>query len=1028
LLVVLVVHPDPTRRTALAAALREAGHAVVERGETAAPEGLVPDAVVAGPEVDASGLAASAPVVPDGADGAVLAALARVEAQQRTPLELSGARVDLRTGTVFRDGGAVPLTAREGALLAWLVGHAEHTVPREDLLVHVWGYRPTVVTRTVDVTVRRLREKIERDPSAPEHLRTVRGEGYRLELPATEAPSPAAVIGLVGRATDLDALEATVDESPVVTVLGPPGMGKTSLARALLARRDGTFADLVQASDRTGVLSAVTATLEIPAGLASVEAVGAGLARLPGRVIVLDNVEQVADPVAELVTAWRAQAPGVRFVLTSRLRVRLAEERVLELGPLAPEDATALLLARARERKPGWASEDPAPTASIAALLDGVPLALELAAARARVLGPSALLERLRRSFDLLADDRRDRTARQRTLRGAVQWSWDLLDPDERTALANLSVFRGGWDLEAAEAVLPLSEPAVLDTVEALVDHSLVQRRGARFDLLPWIRAFAADHLSDPAEARERHAAWFATWAARARCEVDGPRGWDALRALRVERGNIVAALEHALATTGPHLGDLAVALFPEWEVNRIPPAERGLLERALAHLDGPGEAVDAHWALVQLSDARPEQALRHAREAHEIAEAAGDDRLRVRALHALGRAHVQADAFEAAEEAFATALALPVEEPAIQIRILAEWGTALRRRGALREARARLEASLALAEAHQIAPLGSGARAMLASVLMLLRQHAAAETECRALIAAHREAGATGTVAVYTGLLGVNLYLSGRAEEGLAHLDTSLRLAREHGMGHLEGQDLLHHARANLVLGRFEAALDDARQAITVDRASGTTLDEVFATITLCEGLRELGDGAGCEGAIDRALALCREIGLHRGEVQAAQVLGLCRLQGGDLSGARAAFAVPLTEAPASPEEVRILGWIAVCDLEGAPGEARGTLDRALALAAALDHADTSLRGSLRCWRAAASFAAGDAAGARDDLRQAAPLLAPGWHAPAREALGWWRALFDPEPPESPRFTESRVARDLIRRLRAHIDGPLLA
>ena len=246
-------------------------------------------------------------------------------------------------------------------------------------------------------------------------------------------------------------------------------------------------------------------------------------------VIVLDNFEQIVAVAPETVEAWCHRAPGVCWLITSRQRLDLPGERLVLVDPLplpdASEDVAAdlsrlhdnasvqLFVDRARAVQPRFAlTATNAPhVARLVALLDGLPFAIELAAARVRVLPPKRILDRMNRRFDLLRGQRgrRSRTgARQATLEGAIDWSWNLLAPHERSALAQCSVFEGGFDLEAAEGVLDLSAwpdaPWPMDTLESLVDQSLVrtvvQADGeTRFALFRSIHDYAAAKLADPA-------------------------------------------------------------------------------------------------------------------------------------------------------------------------------------------------------------------------------------------------------------------------------------------------------------------------------------------------------------------------------------------------------------------------------------------------------------------------------------------------------------------------------------------------
>jgi predicted ATPase len=261
---------------------------------------------------------------------------------------------------------------------------------------------------------------------------------------------------------------------------------------------------------------------------------------------VLDNFEQVVEWAPETVGAWMRRAPEAVFLVTSRRPLGLEGERLLPLSPLGlpregqdPEESEAaqLFLERARAARPGLALDEEAmeDLRVVLQALDGLPLALELAAARMRVLSVTQIRERLGERFRLLAGSRRDHSDRQATLRGAIDWSWELLTEWEKSALVQCSQFRGGFGLEDAEAVLDLSPwpdaPWAMDAVEALVDHSLLRlveedETGSRLDMLLSIREYAAEKLETADAVALRHARHFAALGAEeALQKLKGPEG-----------------------------------------------------------------------------------------------------------------------------------------------------------------------------------------------------------------------------------------------------------------------------------------------------------------------------------------------------------------------------------------------------------------------------------------------------------------------------------------------------------------------
>ncbi|MEH0938115.1 BTAD domain-containing putative transcriptional regulator [Micromonospora psammae] len=377
---------------------------------------------------------------------------------------------------------------------------------------------------------------------------------------------PARLDELVGRAEALTELRALIPRRRLVTLTGPGGVGKTRLATE--AAREQSHPDGVHlvelaalpAGDE-GVADRVLATLDVhEAAGSSVAATDRLLAALRHRrlLLVLDNCEHVIAPAADLV-ARLLRDTGVTVLATSREALGLTGELVWEVPPLAvPEHdrdpdavrrcaAARLFAARAAAQQRGFRLDDrTAPAvAQLCRRLDGLPLALELAATRVRALGVTGVVQRLDDRFALLATEQRDMPARQRTLAAVIGWSWDLLDDADGQVLARLAVFSDGATLEAAEAVCA----ADLDVLARLVDRSLLVMddtgAGPRYRLLESVAAFCLDRLTDPAAVRARHAAYFTGLAERADPELRGPRQGEWLARLDAEDANLRSALAH---------------------------------------------------------------------------------------------------------------------------------------------------------------------------------------------------------------------------------------------------------------------------------------------------------------------------------------------------------------------------------------------------------------------------------------------------------------------------------------------------
>jgi predicted ATPase/DNA-binding SARP family transcriptional activator len=329
-------------------------------------------------------------------------------------------------------------------------------------------------------------------------------ETPRLRLPT----SPTA---LVGRRLELTAVEAIIrrDDVRLVTLTGPGGTGKTRLALAVAEhlapeiRGGAAFVDLSSIREADLIVPTIGQAL----GMADAHEVESRLAA-SSVLLVLDNLEQLAADAAGLLARLLAGAPRLRVLATSRIPLRVSGEHEYAVPPLPLSESVALFAARARAIEPAFAlDEQTAPVVErICARLDGLPLAIELAAARVRTLPLVALEQRLDKALDVLVGGARDLPSRQQTLRATLDWSFELLDPPAQILLTRLAVFVGGFGLADLEAVTG-SDP--IEALTALVEAGLVRRRDDRFMLLETVREYALDHLDDADEVRRRHLAHY---------------------------------------------------------------------------------------------------------------------------------------------------------------------------------------------------------------------------------------------------------------------------------------------------------------------------------------------------------------------------------------------------------------------------------------------------------------------------------------------------------------------------------------
>ena len=492
------------------------------------------------------------------------------------------------------------------------------------------------------VTLRDLGEYRLRDLLEPEHIWQALASGLQSSFPSLrtlerlETNLPMQLTTLVGRDAEIAHLSAMIERegARLVTLTGPGGSGKTRLALAVAAEAldafpDGVwFVDLASLTDPALVLPGIASIIGVreTAGPTLLGAVAAFLAakRL---LLVLDNFEQVlgsAPQLAELLMA----CPQLAMLVTSREPLQVRAERLVPVAPLAlpPADsmlsladlaqvpAIDLFVQRARAILPDFAltAENAPAISAICQRLDGLPLAIELAAARVRLLRPQALLERLERSLPVLTGGPRDAPARQRTLRDAIAWSHALLEGDETTIFRRLAVFRGGWTLEAAEAVVRHDDALdVFTGITALADKSLVRSVGTtgrdpRFGMLETIREFGLEQLTAAGEVdttRRRHAEYLVTYSEALSDALFQATEPELLERLAVEHDNIRAALVW-LDQQGDEdtMIRLAAGMGWFWFVRGFGTEGISWLERARAPrsaVAGPFRAAALNWASV---------------------------------------------------------------------------------------------------------------------------------------------------------------------------------------------------------------------------------------------------------------------------------------------------------------------------------------------------------------------------------------------------------------------------------------------
>ncbi|MBI2920182.1 MAG: NACHT domain-containing protein [Planctomycetes bacterium] len=442
-------------------------------------------------------------------------------------------------------------------------------------------------------------------------------------LTALPTNLPSQTTTFVGRERELAELEGPAGgEEPIVALLGPPGIGKTRLAvrlaSDLLEKFPGGcwFADLAGARDAAGACAAVALALGAPLAQSGDPAgqVAAILEGRPPLLVLLDTFEHLGADAPAALARWVARAPHARFLVTSRAPVGLAGVREFRLGPLPPADAARLFAERAREARPDFAGTpaNAADIAEICAELEGIPLAIELAAARVKIMQPAMMVKKLGQKFQLLKSTRQDAAPRQQTLEGAVEWSFELLEPEERRVFERISVFRGGFTGAAAEAVVGKGSVVA---AEALCARSLLEARetrfGRRYSQYRLFREYAERKWGaggDREEVERRHGAWALSMGEAALAARLGPRPRECIERLGAELENLLSVQDRALERAAPGAAADSATAARELET-----AARAILaaESALATF-GP---ADAQFPRLERSlralDARPDAAAR---------------------------------------------------------------------------------------------------------------------------------------------------------------------------------------------------------------------------------------------------------------------------------------------------------------------------------------------------------------------------------------------------------------------------------
>ena len=712
---------------------------------------------------------------------------------------------------------------------------------------------------------------------------------------------PAEQDAFVGRDAELDDLDRRIARGArLVTLMGPAGMGKTRLAvRYGWQSRDQWpggiwFADLTEARTATDVASAVARSLGVALGKAPpIDQLGHAIAGRGRCLVMLDNFEQVAGHAPETVAAWLERAAEARFIVTSRERLNLPAEDVQLIEPLALAAGIALFTERARRQRPDFALTPPveATVTEIVRWAEGMPLAIELVAARVRVMTVDQLAARLRDRFRLAGGSGRGRHA---TLRAALDGSWELLRPEEKSALAQCAVFEGGFTLEAVENVVDLSAwddaPWVVDVVQSLVDKSLVRARvpvttgiaeapEVRFGMYASIQEYAREKLeteagaSATAAAHVRHGDWYARYGSDEWVEsIERIAGGEQRRVLRSELENLVAACRRAVARGD---GATAAATFRAiWAVVDLRGPYALTVDLGLEVLKAPLGAAERGLVLSSLGTAewrmgRMEEARGHLETALAIHRERGERRREGEDLRSLGKLHSFQGRVDDARAHYEAALTV--------LRAIGDRnaeGVVLSNLAALHQGTGNTDESLAVGlEALALNRETGNRRAEavtlsnLASMELVKGRVREALDRYEEALAVQREVGDRAGESIVLGNLGILHLTQGHMAAARSHCESSLAILREVGDRRLEGALLGDLGHLHEEEGRSDEAHACYQAALAIQREVGDRRHEGILMGSLGELYRRQGQLDEARKHLEAGIAIVHEVGDRRFE-----------------------------------------------------------------------------------------------------------------------------------------------------------------
>jgi predicted ATPase/DNA-binding winged helix-turn-helix (wHTH) protein len=816
-----------------------------------------------------------------------------IETVERT-FSFADFELDTAKRLLLKDGQPLSLNPKAFDLLTLLVKNRGRTLSKEELLETVWENQ-FVEENNLTVHISALRKIFGEKKGEHQFIVTIPGTGYKFVAEIQQEVNNSLVKtddaadknqnsksfdepdGIIGRAREISEIKGLLGRHNkcLVTLTGAGGSGKTKLAQAIIGEMQPEFADgaffieLASVNQPALVVGAIAQTLGIKESSdKSLFDMLKDFLRARSLLLVLDNFEQLLAAAAVLKELFDSAA-NLKILVTSRTPLRLKFEQEIVISPLAvpPRDANLsaeeltvypaaeLFAVRAQAARPnfGLNAENAPVIAEICERLDGLPLAIELAAVRVKLLSPQAILARLENSLNLLTGGARDLPSRQRTMRGAIEWSYELLDREEKFLFRRLAVFSGGFTVEAAEAIgekelkigensldLPVS---VLDLLTSLIDNNLLIQKelpdgNMRLRMLEVVREFALECLEANGELEilaQNHARFFLALAQEAETNFSGEQGSEWLEKLETEVDNLRAALRWSLDNEAETGVRLAVAIREFWASHCYFTEGCSWLKAALER-DNGNVSAEVRFKLLfglgfltrQLGDYET------SRQAHEQglaeAEALGDKRQIAWSTRGLGAVAYRQSDFAAARKFIETSLTISREledKPGIA-NSLNSLGDLLQVEGETARARETLEEGLAILRQLGIKQFLTSSLYNLGSVAYRQRDFAASQQYFAEGLATAREFGQKSIISYCLDGFGALAVERGESEQS-AQLSGAAEKLREL-IGYESGP--AERRFRTEYLAKVRAALDEKTFADAYEQGKTMNLDESIALV----------------------------------------------------------------------------------------------------------------------------------------------------------------------------------------------------